>query len=130
MRWCKWCSKPSNNGTQRVTGCLERKRRLQSTREPPVVVVAPSSHARATRGSEAASRATPTSASPPPQAERRPLRLADLPKTAPERRILEDPAPAPMGVGGADGENVDASMVVSSDELRRHLARSLAAHDA
>jgi len=92
MRWCKWCSKPSNNGTQRVTGCLERKRRLQSTREPPVVVVAPSSHARATRGSEAASRATPTSASPPPQAERRPLRLADLPKTAPERRILEDPA--------------------------------------
>ena len=110
-RWCKWCRKPSNARTSRVSGCDERKRRLNggggssSAVQSAVVALVRAATTRAAgiataAAAEAARLAACTGGqqpggaaqSPSERSAVRPRRLAvgDLRANAPERRLVED----------------------------------------
>ena len=85
-RWCKWCAKPSNAGTQRTSGCLEARVRAQRA-------AGGGGSTDQTSGGDGASTGAGGGGGGGGgggDAHECALTLADLPRHAPERCVAED----------------------------------------
>lgn len=90
VEWCTWCASSQADG-DRCGGCHRRKE-LLARQKPAADGLAAAAGARARRSGKPslplpATQAAAAAAAPAPAAR---LRLSDLPRTAPERRITED----------------------------------------